>query len=124
MQSICEHFQIPHIEARQTFDFDGFHNLAINLHPQTTVFSTALMDVIDNWGLKHFAIVYENSENIVHFKDFFKSANIKNYDISMYQLLPDRPYRNVLQKLKHSKVQNIVLYIKTDHLNQVLQQVC
>lgn len=123
VQSICEHLQIPHIEARQTFDFIGRNNLTINLYPQLPVVSSAIIDVIDSWGWKKFAIVYENNENIVHFKNIFNVANIKNYDIQIYQLLPDRPYRYILQKLKHSKIQNILLYIDIDHLDQVLRQV-
>src|SRR5699024_8512013 len=96
VRSICEHLEIPHIDARLDFDFAHRTDLSINLYPYLSILSKVHMDLIDEWGWTKFAIVYEESESIIHFADFFARAAEKNYDFKLFQLQPDRPYRDVL----------------------------
>ncbi|KAI2801581.1 hypothetical protein BLOT_009395 [Blomia tropicalis] len=122
VQSICEHFEMPHMEARLMLDFRPRTDLSINLYPHLSVMSTVYIDLLDTWQWKQFTVLYEDSESIVHFREFFNQIQKKQWDMKLFQLQPDRPYRDVLWKLKETKVTNVILDVKNEHILEVLRQ--
>ena len=128
-----------------------------------SILSKVYLDLIDAWQwnsdasdatgntgraatVSGFAVLYEESEYIVHFRDFFIRAhqieqmnkqkrmnhlgrnypNYKNYpknwDMKLFQLQPDRPYRDILWQLKATKITHILVDVQTDHLLELLRQ--
>ena len=123
VQSICEHLEIPHIKAQLDYNFEHRTDLSINMFPHLSIMSKVYIDLLDTWEWKTFAIIYEESENIIHFNDFFVRAQEKNYDLKLFQLQPDRPYRDILWQLKEIQITNVLLHVRTGHIVEVLRQV-
>ena len=67
VRSICENFEIPHIETRLDYERDRT-DLSINFYPHPFQLSKVYMDLIKAWDWKSFAIIYENNDgmNEVH----------------------------------------------------------
>ncbi|RWS23165.1 glutamate receptor: ionotropic kainate 3-like protein, partial [Leptotrombidium deliense] len=61
VQSICDALEIPHIETRLDFQLQR-DDLSINLYPRPSMLARAYVDIVNAWGWKHFAIVYEENE--------------------------------------------------------------
>ncbi len=103
-------------------DFQPRTDLSIQLYPHLSTLSRAYLDIIDAWGWTAFAVIIQESDSVVHFKDFFPYAAAKGWEIRLFQLQPDRPYRDVLWQVKRLKMRNILLDVRTDHLLEVLRQ--
>lgn len=123
VQSMCENFEIPHIEARLLIDFKHRTDLSINLNPHYFVLSKVFISLLDSWKWTTFVVIYEDSDSIVHFSDFFERSNEKSWTVSMFQLKPDVPYRDILWQVKQTGILNIFLDIRTENLFEVLRQV-
>lgn len=103
-------------------DFEPRTDLSVQMYPHQATFSRVYLDIIDAWGWTSFAVIFQESDSIVHFKDFFPQASKAGWDIRLFQLQPDRPYREVLWQVKRLKLKNILLDVRTDHLLEVLRQ--
>jgi len=60
---------------------------------------------------------------IIHFKDFFEKSLNESWDIKLFQLMPDRPYRDIFWKVKQTGQMNIILDVSKENLLKVLGQV-
>jgi hypothetical protein len=56
-------------------------------------------------------------------RDFFENSLNGTWDIKLFQLMPDRPYRDIFWKVKQTNEMNIILDVKKEHIPQVLAQV-
>jgi len=81
------------------------------------------LDLITEWEWKQFAVIYEESERVVHFQDFFPPAQDKDWDMKLFQLQPDMPYRDILWQVKEANVLNVILDVQNAHILEVLKQV-
>ena len=61
VQSICNTFNIPHIETRRDFHSQT-NNFSINLYPSPRLLTRAYIDIIKSWNWKSFAIVCEDND--------------------------------------------------------------
>lgn len=122
VQSICENFEVPHIEARLVSDLGPRTDLSINLYPHLSILAKVFMSLLDSWEWTEFVVIYEESSNIVHFTDYFSKINDKSWTVRIFQLLPDRPYRDILWQVKATGIVNIVWDIRTEHIVEVMRQ--
>ncbi len=63
VQSICETFEIPHVETRLDFESKRT-DLSINLYPHPSILAKVYMDLIKAWNWKSFAIIYEQNDGM------------------------------------------------------------
>ncbi|OTF80492.1 kainate-selective ionotropic glutamate receptor-like protein, partial [Euroglyphus maynei] len=122
LQSICEHYEIPHLEARMLVDFGSRTDLSINMYPHHSILSKVFSDLIETLDWRTFVIVYEDSESIIHFSQYLKQALEKNWELRIFQLQPDQPYREILWQVKQTQIVHIVLDVKTEHIVEVMKQ--
>lgn len=122
VQSICENFEIPHLGAKLVTDDSERTLLSLNLHPPLRVLSQVFQDLVVAWEWKKFAIVYSENQNVIHFSDFLARAASRGWEMKVFQLLPDRSYREVLWQVKASKITNIILDVRLHQIEEVLQQ--
>lgn len=122
LQSICENYEIPHIEARMLVDFGSRTDLSINMYPHHSILSKVFGDLIETLDWHMFVIVYEDSESIIHFSQYLKQAHDKNWEVRIFQLQPDQPYREILWQVKQTEFLHIVLDVKTEHIIEVMKQ--
>lgn len=122
LQAICEHYEIPHIEARISVDFRSRTDLSINLYPHQNVISNVFLDIIIALEWSQFVIIYEDSNNIIKFSDYLKNAQERSWDVRIFQLQPDQPYREILWQVKSTEMFNILLDVQTEHITEVFKQ--
>lgn len=122
MQSICEHLEVPHIETRLALDFTPKADLSVHMFPHLSTLTSVHLELISAWDWTAFAIVYEDADAIVHFKDFFERAKTAGWEMKFFQLSPEVPYRDVLWKVKDSGLENVLLDVRTEHLLEALRQ--
>ncbi|XP_054153108.1 glutamate receptor ionotropic, kainate 2-like [Oppia nitens] len=121
VQSICETFEIPHIETR--LDYESHRtDLSINLYPHPSLLSRVYMDIIKQWEWQSFAIVYDRNDGIIHFKEFFEKSMNHTWNIKVFQLKDDIPFRDIFWKLKESKERNIILDVRKEAIVEVFNQ--
>ncbi|XP_054153119.1 glutamate receptor ionotropic, kainate 2-like [Oppia nitens] len=108
VQSICEAFEIPHIETR--YDFESFRaDLSLNLYPRPALITLAIADLIREWQWSTFAIVYEHSSSIVPFKELLQMAALEKWTIKVFQLVPNRPFRDIFRQVRDNGCLHIIL---------------
>ncbi|XP_054163278.1 glutamate receptor ionotropic, kainate 2-like [Oppia nitens] len=121
VQSICDALDIPHIITRWDLQVikDG---LSINLYPRPSLLAKAYVDLVKAWSWNRFVILYEDNEGIVRLQDFFKEAQLRNWEIKLYQFEQGKPYRDTFWKIKEENEYNIVLDVKKRNIYNVLKQ--
>ncbi|CAG2118559.1 unnamed protein product, partial [Medioppia subpectinata] len=121
VQSICETFEIPHIETR--LDYESHRtDLSINLYPHPNLLSRVYMDLIKLWDWQSFAIIYDSNDGIMHFKDFFERSLNESWNIRTFQVMDDIPYRDVFWRVKQTNEKNIILDVRKEILVEVMNQ--
>lgn len=124
IRSICDHLEIPHIEAR--WDTDKMKkDYSLNLYPHPESLSQAFMDLIDAFQWKEFLILYEDNEALIKLQDVLKlSPNDPDMRIIVRQLIPtkDDDYRPLLKDIKKSGNTRILLDCRTELIQVVLKQ--
>ncbi|UXI22437.1 putative adenosylhomocysteinase 3 [Sarcoptes scabiei] len=122
LQSICEHYEIPHIEARMLVDFKARTDLSINLYPHQSLLAKVFHDLIESLDWNRFVIIYEDSESVIHFSEYMKQSQERQREVRIFQLQPDQSYREILWQIKATEITNVVLDINTEHILEVLKQ--
>lgn len=122
LQSICEHYEIPHIEARMLKNYDARADLSINMYPHQRILSNVFLDLIQTLEWNQFVIIYEDSDSIINFSQYLKQTQEQSWEVRIFQLQPDQSYREILWQVKETQIVNIVLDVKTEHITQVLKQ--
>lgn len=122
LQAICEHYEVPHIEARLSVDFRSRTDLSINLYPHQSIISNVFRDIIIAMEWSQFVIIYEDSSNIIKLSDYLTDAQERSWEVRIFQLQPDQPYREILWQVKLTEIFNILLDLPTEHITEVLKQ--
>ena len=122
-RSIYDALEIPHLEVHRDVDVRK-EAFAINLHPRPDVLVTAYLDICRGLGWEDFAIVYDNNENIVLYKDFFQEAKQKGWQITLYQVSSDVSYRETFMQIKKNEIRKILLDVKHENVMLTLKSVC
>lgn len=121
-RSVCDALEIPHLEVHS--DVESRNDaLSINLYPRAEVLARAYLDVIKGLGWEEFIIVYDQSDEVVIYKQIFKEARDKGWKVHVYQFDPDKPFRDTFMEIKESKKNNILLDVKHKILIDVLKHV-
>ena len=140
VQSICENYDIPHIEARSEPNWHR-SDLSINLYPSPNQLCSVYIDLVRAWDWHSFAIIYDANDGkylaylnklilihclsrltgILHFKEFFDRNLNESWSIKIFQLRSDIPYRDVLWEVKRSNEKNIILDVRTDVFDRSAQ---
>ena len=95
----------------------------MNLHPRPEVLAAACLDICRGLGWEDFAIVYDNNENIVLYKDFFLEARQKGWNIRLYQISSEFSFRDTFVKIKNDMKNNIVIDVKHERVMETLKSV-
>ncbi|XP_042896246.1 glutamate receptor ionotropic, kainate 2 isoform X2 [Parasteatoda tepidariorum] len=97
IQSICDDFEIPHIEARWEYRFRR-DQLSINLYPHPTVISRAFIRLIHILDWHDFFLLYEDDTAIVRMKEILEEGEKENWDIHIFQF-SESLYREKFQEI-------------------------
>ncbi|XP_069184022.1 glutamate receptor ionotropic, kainate 2 isoform X2 [Procambarus clarkii] len=121
VQSICDALEIPHIETRWDFRLRR-DDYSVNLYPHPSSLSKAYLDLVRVLEWRSFCILYEDNDGLVRMQELLKTPSPNEFKVSIRQLPRGNDYRGVLNEVKATLEQNIILDCKTEHVGEVLKQ--
>ncbi|XP_076058832.1 glutamate receptor ionotropic, kainate 2-like isoform X2 [Oratosquilla oratoria] len=117
VQSICDAYEIPHIEAR--WDYKRTRDAySINLYPHPKSLGEAYYDVLRYLEWEKFVILYENNESLVRLQQLLQG---KHWEVHVRHL-EGQDYRPLLKQIKKAQFNRIVLDVPEDRIYSVLEQ--
>ncbi|XP_069950782.1 glutamate receptor ionotropic, kainate 2-like isoform X2 [Cherax quadricarinatus] len=121
VQSICDALSIPHIETRWDYRLRR-DDYSVNLYPHPSSLSKAYLDLVRLFGWRSFCILYEDNEGLVRMQELLKTPSPNEFKVSIRQLPRGNDYRALLNEVKGTLEQNIILDCKTENVGTVLKQ--
>ncbi|KAK2579601.1 hypothetical protein KPH14_010895 [Odynerus spinipes] len=118
-QSMCDAMDLPYITAR--WDPDQTRGNVINLYPHPEVLSMVYQNILKDFKWEEYAILYDNTESLIRFQRVLQLQEINGYEITIYQLGNGPDYRDILQTVKMSGVNNIVIDSSYENLPTILE---
>ncbi|XP_067113889.1 glutamate receptor ionotropic, kainate 1 isoform X3 [Osmerus mordax] len=105
VQSICNALEVPHIQTRWKHpSVDNKDTFYINLYPEYTAISKAILDIVTFFKWKKLTVVYEDSTGLMRMQELIKAPSKLNLKIRIRQLTPgDSDARPLLKELKKDK---------------------
>lgn len=122
IRSVCDALEIPHLEVH--YDIEARSDaLTINLHPRPEVLARAFSDLNRVLGWEDFAVVYDYNEEVLLFSGVLQQARDKGWNVQLYQLNHNKPFRETFWQVQEDGKNNIVLDVKQHNLRQALRHV-
>ncbi|XP_052856460.1 glutamate receptor ionotropic, kainate 2 isoform X4 [Drosophila gunungcola] len=113
VQSICEAYDIPHIEVRIDLEYNS-KEFSINLYPSHTLLTLAYRDIMVYLNWTKVAIIYEEDYGLFN---LMHSSTETKAEMYIRQASPES-YRQVLRAIRQKEIYKIIvdtnpLHIKT-----------
>ncbi|XP_050461328.1 glutamate receptor ionotropic, kainate 2-like isoform X2 [Cataglyphis hispanica] len=123
VQSICDTMEVPHISVRQDSS-ESFQSrgLSLNFYPHVSSLSQIYYQLVIDLKWKNFAILYENTDSLIRMRLLLKRSDPHGNSAFMYHLGDGPNYRQAMQEIKTSDIENIIIDCSSDILNDVLKQ--
>ncbi|XP_014608313.1 PREDICTED: glutamate receptor ionotropic, kainate 2-like [Polistes canadensis] len=119
VQSICDTIEMPHITVR--WDPQETRGKTVNFYPHANTLSLAYQVLIQELDWQEMIILFENTDSLLNIKPLLELRNT-GIDIFLFQLGNGPNYRNVIQEVKETEIENIVIDCSFPILNEVLKQ--
>ncbi|XP_041947672.1 glutamate receptor ionotropic, kainate 1 isoform X2 [Alosa sapidissima] len=105
VQSICNALEVPHIQTRWKHpSVDNKDTFYINLYPEYTSISRAILDIVTFLKWKSVTIVYEDSTGLMRMQELIKAPSKNNLKVRIRQLPTDSSdARPLLKEMKKGK---------------------
>ncbi|XP_076876223.1 glutamate receptor ionotropic, kainate 1 isoform X2 [Brachyhypopomus gauderio] len=87
VQSICNALEVPHIQTRWKHpSVDNKDTFFINLYPEHTSISRAILDVVTYYKWKSITVVYEDSIGLMRMQELIKAPSRSGMKVRIRQL--------------------------------------
>ncbi|NWS96459.1 GRIK1 protein, partial [Mionectes macconnelli] len=125
VQSICNALEVPHIQTRwkhPTVDNkDAFY---INLYPDYTAISRAVLDLVLYYNWKIVTVVYEDSTGLIRLQELIKAPSRYNIKIKIRQLPSgNKDARPLLKEMKKGKEFYVIFDCSHETAAEILKQI-
>uniref|UniRef100_A0A646QE29 Kainate2 n=1 Tax=Hemiscolopendra marginata TaxID=943146 RepID=A0A646QE29_9MYRI len=121
VQSMCDVFEIPHIETRWDYRFIR-EEYSINVHPYPPALASIYVKLIEKFDWwDNFCILYQDDAGLVRVQELLKMAK-KNVNVIVFQLDAHHDHRGILRDIIAKEIYNIVIDCNVDILYEVLKQ--
>ncbi|XP_037716050.1 glutamate receptor ionotropic, kainate 2 isoform X3 [Drosophila subpulchrella] len=104
VQSICEAYDIPHIEVRIDLEYSS-KEFSINLYPSHTLLTLAYRDIMMYLNWTKVAIIYEEDYGLFN---LMHSSTETKAEMYIRQASPDS-YRQVLRAIRQKEIYKIIV---------------
>ncbi|XP_050742881.1 glutamate receptor ionotropic, kainate 2 isoform X6 [Drosophila biarmipes] len=104
VQSICEAYDIPHIEVRIDLEYSS-KEFSINLYPSHTLLTLAYRDIMMYLNWTKVAIIYEEDYGLFN---LMQSSTETKAEMYIRQASPDS-YRQVLRAIRQKEIYKIIV---------------
>ncbi|XP_034486963.1 glutamate receptor ionotropic, kainate 2 [Drosophila innubila] len=107
VQSICEAFDIPHIEVRIDLEMN-VKEFSINLYPSQNIMNLAYRDLMMYLNWTKVAIIYEEAYGLFKQQDLIHSSAEMRTEMYIRQANPET-YRQVLRAIRQKEIYKIIV---------------
>ncbi|XP_053396125.1 glutamate receptor ionotropic, kainate 2-like isoform X3 [Mercenaria mercenaria] len=122
VQSLCNAFEIPHIQAvwdsrvpREYF--------SISVYPDHEVLGRSFADLIKHWEWKSFTVIYEDGESLVRLQKLLETARGEEYKMTIRMLeVHQNTFTSMLKELKEKQEYRIVIDCHVSKIRQILDE--
>ncbi|XP_044251336.1 glutamate receptor ionotropic, kainate 2 isoform X4 [Drosophila takahashii] len=119
VQSICEAFDIPHIEVRIDLDQEHSKEFSINLYPSHTLLTLAYRDIMVYLNWTKVAIIYEEDYGLFN---LMHSSTETKTEMYIRQASPDS-YRQVLRAIRQKEIYKIIVDTNPSHIKTFFRSI-
>ncbi|TRY94066.1 hypothetical protein DNTS_027303, partial [Danionella cerebrum] len=124
VQSICNALEVPHIQTRWKHpSVDSRDNFYINLFPDYSSISRAVLDIVHFYKWKTLTVVYEDATGLIRLQELIKAPSRYSIKIKIRQLPPgSRDARPLLKEMKKGKEFSVIFDCSCQTATVVLKQ--
>ncbi|XP_041674484.1 glutamate receptor ionotropic, kainate 2 isoform X5 [Drosophila eugracilis] len=118
VQSICEAYDIPHIEVRIDLE-NNSKELSINLYPSYTLLTLAYRDIMVYLNWTKVAIIYEEDYGLFN---LMHSSTETKAEMYIRQASPES-YRQVLRAIRQKEIYKIIVDTNPSHIKTFFRSI-
>ncbi|XP_030648078.1 glutamate receptor ionotropic, kainate 1 [Chanos chanos] len=124
VQSICNALEVPHIQTRWKHpSVDNRDTFYINLYPEYTSISRAILDIVTFYKWKSVTVVYEDSTGLMRLQELIKAPSKNNLKIRIRQLpTGSMDVRPLLKEMKQEKEFYVIFDCSYQMASEILKQ--
>ncbi|XP_023682004.1 glutamate receptor ionotropic, kainate 1 isoform X3 [Paramormyrops kingsleyae] len=125
VQSICNALEVPHIQTRWKHpSVDNQDTFYINLYPEYTSISRAILDIVQFYKWKTVTVVYEDSTGLIRLQELIKAPSRYNIKVKIRQLpAGNRDARPLLKEMKKGKELYVIFDCTHQTAADILKQI-
>ncbi|XP_049582150.1 glutamate receptor ionotropic, kainate 1 isoform X2 [Syngnathus scovelli] len=125
VQSICNALEVPHIQTRWKHpSVDNRDSFYINLYPEYTSISRAVLDIVQYYKWKTVTVVYEDATGLIRLQELIKAPSRYSIKIKIRQLpLGSKDARPLLKEMKKGKEFYVIFDCSYQTSADVLKQI-
>ncbi|KAL7847509.1 hypothetical protein AOLI_G00222270 [Acnodon oligacanthus] len=124
VQSICNALEVPHIQTRWKHpSVDNKDTFFINLYPEHTSVSRAILDVVTYYKWKSITVVYEDSTGLMRMQELIKAPSRNGMKVRIRQLpLGSSDARPLLKEMKKEQEFYVIFDCSYQMASELLKQ--
>ncbi|XP_045396486.1 glutamate receptor ionotropic, kainate 1 isoform X8 [Lemur catta] len=125
VQSICNALEVPHIQTRWKHpSVDNKDLFYINLYPDYTAISRAILDLVLYYNWKTVTVVYEDSTGLIRLQELIKAPSRYNIKIKIRQLPSgNKDAKPLLKEMKKGKEFYVIFDCSHETAAEILKQI-
>uniref|UniRef100_UPI00398ED80D glutamate receptor ionotropic, kainate 1 isoform X1 n=1 Tax=Pristiophorus japonicus TaxID=55135 RepID=UPI00398ED80D len=125
VQSISNAMEVPHIQTRWKHPIiDQKDSFYINLYPEYTSISRAILDLVQYYKWKTITVVYEDSTGLIRLQELMKAPSRYNIKVKIRQLpTGNRDAKPLLKQMKRGKEFYVIFDCTHATAAQLLKQI-
>lgn len=125
VSSICNELNIPHLVSyHRTPDIskNPYHMFTRNVHPDTTLLSNALVDVIRNYEWKRFGIIYDSDEGLIRLNGILQMFKVGPKAVSVYKYPGKDKIKKLMKDIFKSMENRIIIDCSIENIAEIFKQ--
>ncbi|XP_072441069.1 glutamate receptor ionotropic, kainate 1-like isoform X2 [Chiloscyllium punctatum] len=125
VQSISNAMEVPHIQTRWKHRIvDQKESFYVNLYPEYTSISRAILDLVQYYKWKTITVVYEDSTGLIRLQELMKAPSRYNIKVKIRQLPSgNRDAKPLLKQMKRGKEFFVIFDCTYSTAAQILKQI-
>lgn len=123
--SICNELNVPHLVSYHRtpeINKNPYHSFTRNIHPDTTLLSNALVDLVRNYGWKRFAIIYDSDEGLIRLNGVLQMFQVGHKMVSVYKFPGKNMIRHLLKEISKSLENGVVVDCSIENVAEIVKQ--
>lgn len=123
--SICNELNIPHIVSHHRIpepNVSPFHKFTRNIYPDIGLLSNALVDIVQNYEWKKFAVIYDTDESLLRLNDVLQMFGIGYKQVTVYKYPGKEMARSFLKDIAKTMENRIIIDCSIENSMEIIKQ--